>query len=106
MSQAMNWLKANAPGFDNLSQAEQDAIIDFSLLWGLFEGRILNTNATARAICAAVDTWHATGALQPETYAPELAYFRDRYYPNGQFSSLRWIAAPTSRPPTSGPKRT
>jgi len=41
MTQARNWLKARAPGFNNLSKKEQDAITDFSLLWGFFSASVL-----------------------------------------------------------------
>ena len=86
MTQARNWLKARAPGFNNLSKKEQDAITDFSLLWGFFESRILDTNGSARAICDAIETWHATGILDPGLFDAELAYFKQRYCPNGGFS--------------------
>jgi len=86
MTKALTWLKANAPGFSNLSEEEQAAISDFALLWGLFESRMLNTNASTRAICAAVDAWNNIGGLEPELFAVELAYFRQRYHPNGDFS--------------------
>ena len=51
---ARSWLIDNVPGFQQLAADEQDAITDFSLLWSLFESRILNTNGSAATICAAV----------------------------------------------------
>jgi hypothetical protein len=93
MTQAIEWLKARAPGFNNLAQEEQDAITDFSLLWSFFECRILNTQGNARAICNAVEGWQHSGALSPQLLDDELAYFRNRYYANGQatdyFDGLR-----------------
>lgn len=38
---SMQWLLARVPGFNNLSDEERSAIVDFSLLWSLFEARIL-----------------------------------------------------------------
>lgn len=87
MTQAIKWLKARAPGFNNLTQEEQDAIADFSLLWSLFECRILNTEGSARAICNAVEGWHRSGAMSPDLFDHEIAYFRNRYHSNGRFTA-------------------
>lgn len=86
MTKVMEWLKAKAPGFDELSQDEQNAIADFSLLWSLFENRILNTEGNVANICAAVEGWHAAKTLDTAAFAAELAYFRDRYYAKGTFT--------------------
>lgn len=82
----MNWLIAHAPGFNRLSQEEQDAITDFSLLWSLFEARILNKKGSARAICEAVEGWHESRRLQPDLLNAELTYFKNRYHPNDRFA--------------------
>ncbi|MEP7457594.1 hypothetical protein [Phyllobacterium sp. SB3] len=93
MTKVMEWLKAKAPGFDELSEAEQNAIADFSLLWSLFENRILNTEGNAAKICAAVESWHNANTLDTAAFAPELAYFRNRYFANGtvtgEFAGLK-----------------
>lgn len=86
MTKVMAWLKAKAPGFNELSEAEQSAIADFSLLWSLFENRILNTEGNAANICAAVEDWHGANTLDVAAFAAELAYLRDRYYANGDFT--------------------
>lgn len=80
MTNAMEWLKAKAPGFNHLSEDEQNAITDFSFLWTLFESRVLASNVSARAICNAVDNWDQTGTLIATIFDEELAYFRNRYY--------------------------
>lgn len=86
MTKIVDWLKASAPGFNHLSNDEQSAISDFSLLWGLFEARILNTEGNVTTICNAVDTWQKTGVLDPSYLDVELAYFRQRYFANGAFT--------------------
>ncbi len=86
MTQAMEWLKANAPGFNLISKAEQNAIGDFSLLWSLFESQILKTEGNVKNICNAVEGWHGSGTLDAAVYEEELAYFRERYYANGAFT--------------------
>lgn len=80
---SMEWLRANAPGFNNLSDEERSAIVDFSLLWSLFEARLLNTAGSANRLCAVVDSWHAAGTLDAGAYELELSYFRQRYYAEG-----------------------
>jgi hypothetical protein len=85
MTKAMNWLEAKAPGFIHLSNEERDAITDFSLLWGLFESRILNTHGSAQTVCNAVEAWNIAGMLQADIFDEELDYFRHRYY-DGDFT--------------------
>jgi hypothetical protein len=83
---AMDWLKAKAPGFSNLSDEEVNAITDFSLLWSLFESRVLSRNANARALCNAVEAWLNGGAFDPNLFDDEIAYFQQRYHPGDDFS--------------------
>lgn len=79
----MEWLRGKAPGFNHLSEDERRAISDFSLLWSLFESRILDTQGSAAAICKIVDAWQQAGTLDGSTFDPELAYFRQRYFADG-----------------------
>lgn len=81
---SMNWLRERAPGFGQLSKQECDAITDFSLLWALFEARILSHEGNAGQIGAVIDQWSIEGALRAESYAQELAYFRQRYFAAGE----------------------
>ena len=83
---SMQWLLARAPGFSNLTVEERDAIADFSLLWSLFEARVLNNAANGRSILAAVVSWNEAKTLQAEAYARQLAYFRQRYFDNAEFT--------------------
>ena len=82
-SQVMTWLLNRAPGFDLLSNEERTAIADFSLLWPLFEARILRTQGSASEICRAVAAWQEAGTLDPGAFATALAYFQDRYFAGG-----------------------
>lgn len=83
MAEITDWLRTKADGFNRLSNEEVNAISDFSLLWSLFEARILSTEGSARAICNAVEAWWAAGMLDARFLDPELAYFRRRYFANG-----------------------
>lgn len=82
----MEWLLNRVPGFAQLSDDERTAIIDFSLLWPLFEARVLNNNGNAASICRAIQTWADRDDFDPAIYDPELDYFRSRYFGNGQFT--------------------
>jgi hypothetical protein len=82
----MRWLLARAPGFNDLTADERDAIVDFSLLWSLFEALILKNAGSANSIRAAVDGWYQEGTLQADAYDAQLAYFRARYFANGSFT--------------------
>jgi predicted NAD/FAD-binding protein len=83
---SMQWLLARAPGFSNLTTEEREAIVDFSLLWSLFEARVLDNAANAGRILGAVAGWNEAGTLQAEAYAGQLAYFRQRYFANAEFT--------------------
>src|SRR5688500_13440168 len=80
---SMQWLLTNAPGFSNLAIEERAAIVDFSLLWSLFEARILDNSGNANRICNVVDAWRGEQTLQAESYDSALAYFRQRYFADG-----------------------
>ena len=83
---AIDWLQNNAPGFRDLSGDERDAIMQFSLLWSLFEARVLNTHGNAKLILAVAKRWANKGLLTDELFNPELAYFQNRYYADGDFT--------------------
>ncbi len=82
----MEWLRRKAPGFNDLTNAERNAIADFSLLWSLFEAQVLDNNGSAGRICSAVDGWRDDNSLEAEVYDPELSYFRHRYFSDEAFT--------------------
>lgn len=83
---SMQWLLARAPGFDDLTAEERNAIVDFTLLRSLFEARILNNAGNAKSIRAVVVAWYEAGTLRPDAYDAQLTYFRMRYFANGAFT--------------------
>jgi hypothetical protein len=86
MTQIVEWLRAKSSGFNLLSDEELGAISDFSLLWSLFESRLLGTEGSARAILGILDGWRDAGNLNASSFDPELAYFRQRYFVDGAFT--------------------
>jgi len=86
MTDTSNWLKRSVPGFAQLSDDELSAIVDFSLLWGLFESRVLDTSASAARICSVAKSWRAADLLDASICEVEISFFRKRYFENGAFT--------------------
>lgn len=80
------WLLQKAPGFGALRENEQTAIVNFTFLWSLFEAQVMDNRAQPDRMRTKVDEWYAAGTLEPERYDVELAYFRQRYFAEGQFT--------------------
>lgn len=83
---AIHWLEKHAPGFSGLSSEERGLLMDFALLWSLFEGEVLNSAASVNTIEQAVQRWNQAGLLSPQTFAAAAGYFRERYYADGAFT--------------------
>lgn len=80
------WLEASAPGFQDLSPQEREALGHFCLIWSLFEYEALGGHGAVRAIHRSVARWADAGALTPQTFSDGLAYFRERYFSQGTFT--------------------
>jgi len=78
------WLNINAPGYNNLSQEEKDAIMNFSLLWSLFEAQVLNNSASANTIEAKINMWNEQGYLKENEFNIFKSYFVNRYIEDGE----------------------
>lgn len=88
------WLSNRVPTFTNLSKAEQDSIYDFTLIWSLFEGEILEgfCNMTKiRAYATKLEDENKLSNIQTTQY---LSYLRDRYLDdntlNDKFAKLNY----------------
>lgn len=81
-----DWLQANAPFFFELSQQERDAAQNFALLWTLFEAGVAAKRANKSSIERAVGHWCANDSITEQTFAAEIAYFRRRYFRDGEFT--------------------
>lgn len=80
------WLEARAPGFHDLPHDDRRAIFDFAFLWSLFEAEIMEANARVDLITEKVDAWAAADMVGADLYDGELAYFRDRYFTDGELT--------------------
>lgn len=81
------WLRLQAGGYANLCAEELRAIHDFSLLWSLFEARVLDNNANIPRIRERVAEAANIGAgIEVAAFQESLAYFTARYYANGEFN--------------------
>lgn len=97
MFDVIAWLEEHAYGYKCLSDNERQAITGFSLLWGLFEARVLGKEAqvqgesvNARKI---VEKCNAL-SVQEDCFSDSLAHFRERYTKDGatnpQFEHLHF----------------
>ena len=82
----MQWLLARVPGFQVLPEGDRAAILNFTFLWSLFEAQLMGNFARADQIRAKVDEWRDADMLDADQYDGELAYFRQRYFANGEFT--------------------
>jgi hypothetical protein len=81
-----DWLNLNAPGYEELSQEEKDAITNFSFLWSLFEAQVLNTSASANSIDTKINTWSEENRINAQEFEQFKNYFVQRYIENGEFN--------------------
>lgn len=82
------WLMERIPGYAELPDPDRDAIRSFAFLWSLFEAKLMGREASARRIAQAVEAWDDAGTLGAELYDGEVAYLRERYFRDGEFTSL------------------
>lgn len=68
------WLEASAPGFQDLSPQEREALGHFCLIWSLFEYEALGGHGDVRAIHRSVARWADAGALTAQTFSDGLAF--------------------------------
>lgn len=89
------WLDQHE-GFATLGSAEREAIHGFSLVWSLFEAKLLKNEGRVATIVEAVDQLFAAGRVHPEATTEALAYWRGRYWTvdgaTDHFEDLRFRA--------------
>ena len=96
------WLEKNAYGYKCLSDNERQAITGFSLLWGLFEARMLDGEAQARGesvnaqkiVEKCKNLCEPIGRVRECHFSDSLAYFRKRYTKDGETNLQRRISWP------------
>jgi hypothetical protein len=82
----LGWLARQEMGFSQVEQAESSIIMQFSLLWSLFESRVLDTRASAKGISAVSRQWSEAGLLYKESFSEPLSFFRNRYTSGKSFT--------------------
>ncbi|WP_322084024.1 hypothetical protein [Burkholderia sp. BCC1972] len=81
-----NFLRLFVPGYSDLNDAERAEISNFVLLWSAMEGLVLNRNANPTSLLAAVSVFAERGQLRLDLFEASLAYFRDRYFHDDDFT--------------------
>lgn len=94
MTDSMEWLAAKQ-GLDALSTEEFNAIRDFTLLWGLFEGKAMSKEGSQPRVAAAVERMTLPDPL-PAAMIRALDFWRHRYWQvdehTGAFYALNFRA--------------
>jgi hypothetical protein len=82
----IEWLAHRSTGFAELTPAERDEMSHFVFLWSYVEAVVFNGRATADRIKTAAEQWQQAGAIDARSFAQHLAYFRNRYVKDGEFT--------------------
>ena len=80
----VDWLTSRVPDFMSMPTEEHEAIFHFTLLWSLFENRVLGRNGNVRKIRTAVEN----NSFDLAKFDDSLAHFKNRYVQNGEMSYL------------------
>lgn len=83
----MGWLEQQEMGFSQVEDHERRIIMEFSLLWSLFECKVLETDASIPKIKEATQHWPVAVLLKEDSFTGALAYFRERYVSDNEFTS-------------------
>jgi hypothetical protein len=81
--ETLTWIARKVPEFSLLGEDEREAIYDFSFLWSLFEGSILNCHCNVGEIRKLVSNLEQRNRLNDISFAPYVEYLRNRYYVDG-----------------------
>lgn len=82
--ETLEWLSNRVPGFAMLSREERDGIIDFSFLWSLFEGKVMDGRCDVPRIREYVLHRYQLGLFQSLDCEPYIGYLKNRYYGDGE----------------------
>lgn len=80
----IEWLGKNVDEFKTLSREELEAILEFSLLWSLFEARVLNKRGSSDGIISVTHKWFSLGLIEESNFLDCLKYFKNRYYSDSE----------------------
>lgn len=83
---AIDWLKHRDVGFAALEAEDQNAIVEFALLWTYFEADSLAAEANGCNIVALAEKIVKAGGILPARFKPLLVHFRERYLKAGNFT--------------------
>jgi hypothetical protein len=71
-------------GFANLAEEERDAIVDFSFLWSLFEGKVMDGRCDVPRIRNYVQQLDQQDRLSTLDCEPYIEYLKNRYFRDGE----------------------
>lgn len=82
-----DWLRARVPGYQELGEAERDAVEGFLHLWALFEGRLLDESAGPGKICDLAAQWREGDLWRSRPVRAALIYWQRRYFVEGALTA-------------------
>ena len=90
----IRWLESFSPSFKDLGNEELQVILEFTLLWSLFESKALENFASVHKIQIFSESWVNSGFVTDTKINAPLNYFNERYIKNGsvttEFNGLRF----------------
>jgi len=81
--ETLEWLSIKVPGFSNLTEEGRDAIDDFSFLWSLFEGKVMDGRCDVPRLRRYAQRLEQKDRLNEIACEQYMDYLRNRYYRDG-----------------------
>lgn len=98
MNSVEQWLVRQPWGYGQLEADERQAIRDFAVLWSLFEGMLLERNASFEKLRVLVEILQNAKPLANDRLDEAFSYFADRYTGGADQSELfRGLRFPKDR---------
>jgi hypothetical protein len=83
---ALDWIAKQDPSWAGLPDADRAEIADFVFLWTFFEGNNPFGENAGKALASIAKELADAGAIDLQSLAPALEYFRHRYFRDGKFT--------------------
>jgi hypothetical protein len=80
----IGWLNGFSQEARDLNSDEINSVMQFSLIWNMFEAQVCNKHASASCFLRKSEEWNEKGLLNDKDYTICLEYFKNRYIENGE----------------------
>lgn len=76
---AQEWFSQFTEAGHTIAQDELQPVLEFTLIWNLFERQLFRRSANLGEIRRHMERALDLGRINPESYKPHIAFFRERY---------------------------